>query len=170
MKVKLMSLVVATLFFFSCGTTYTSTSSNAAYGLPDKVRTNFVVLYPDATNVAYTQFDAATVPIDWELTGWPALASDDYAVNFDQGGRRYTAWFDSDGAWIGTTYSVNSTMLPSAVSTLLRDKYDGYTVESIQRESWKDQSAYEIKLKNADDSKVKLLVDMNGNILKQKSE
>jgi len=170
MKVKLLSLVLATLLFVSCGTTYTSTTSNAAYGLPENVRTNFVVLYPDATNVTYTQFNAATVPIDWELTGWTALDTDDYAVSFDQGGRKYYAWFDSNGAWVGTAYPVNSTMLPSAVSALLQNQYDGYTIESIQREAWKDQGAYEIKLKNTDDSKLKLLVDTNGNILKQKTE
>lgn len=170
MKLKLLSLVLATVLFFSCGTTYTSTTSNAALGLPENVRNSFVTLYPDATNVTYTKYDAATVPIDWEMTGWTALDAEDYLVNFDQGNQKYYAWFDSNGAWVGTVYAVNATMLPSAVSTLLKEKYDAYTIESIQRETWKDQSAYEIKLKNAEDAKVKLLVDVNGNILKEKSE
>src|SRR5215218_2870973 len=135
MKLKIMSLVLATALFVSCGTTYTSTTSNAAYGLPANIRTNFTALYPDATNVTYTQFDAATAPIDWELNGWTALDANDYAVSFDMGGRKYTR----------------------------------YNIESVQKESWKEQTAYEVKLKN-DMGNVKLLVDSNGNVLKEKTK
>ncbi len=169
MKCKLLSLAAATILFFSCGTTYTSTTSNAAMGLPQNVRNSFITLYPDASNVSYTHFDAATAPIDWELAGWTALGTNDYVVTFDQGNQKYYAWFDANGAWVGTAYAVNATMLPLAVSNLLREKYDAYTIESIQRESWKDKSAYEIKLKSTDDTKVKLLVDASGNIIKEKS-
>lgn len=170
MKLKLMSLVLATVLFFSCGTTYTSTTSNAAMGLPANIRTNFIAMYPDATNVTYTQYDAATVPIDWELNGWTALDANDYVVSFDMGGRQYHTWYDSDGVWVGTTTAVNSTMLPSAISTLLKTNYDSYSIESIQKETWKEQTAYELKLKGTDDTTVKLLVDTNGNIIKQKAD
>ncbi|MGZ3838419.1 MAG: PepSY-like domain-containing protein [Flavisolibacter sp.] len=169
MKFKLMSLVAATVLFFSCGTTYKSTSSNAAYGLPSNIRTNFTAMYPDATNVTYTHFDATAAPVDWELNGWNALDTTASAVNFDMGGRKYTAWYDAKGTWVGTAYALNYTMLPPAVGTLLQQKYDGYNVESVQKETWKDQTAYEIKLKN-DTGKLKLLVDPGGNVLKQKTE
>ncbi len=164
-----MSLVLATALFVSCGTTYTSTTSNAAYGLPANIRTNFTALYPDATNVTYTQFDAATAPIDWELNGWTALDANDYAVSFDMGGRKYTTYYDSNGAWVGTASAINYTMLPPAVSTLIQTKYTGYNIESVQKESWKEQTAYEVKLKN-DMGNVKLLVDSNGNVLKEKTK
>jgi len=170
MKVKLLSLVLATILFVSCGTTYTSTTSNAAYGLPANIRSNFTALYPDATNVTYTHYDAATVPIDWELAGWTALDAEDYVVTFDMGGRKYNTWYDSNGAWVGTATAVNYTMLPSAISSLLQTKYTSYSIESVQKETWKDQTAYELKLKGIDDSKIKLLVDANGNILKEKAK
>ena len=41
-------------------------------------------------------------------------------------------------------------------------------IENVQREMWSGKTAYEIKLKKTDDDKVKLLVDSNGMILKQK--
>ena len=58
-------------------------------------------------------------------------------------------------------------MLPYAVNTLFQDKYKDYTIESAQREMWGTQTAYEVKLKNSD-SNMKLLIDSQGNILKQK--
>jgi hypothetical protein len=170
MKLKVLSLVLATVFFFSCGTTYNSTTSNAAYGLPSNIRTGFIAKYPDATNVTYTQYDAANAPIDWELNGWSPLTNSDYTVSFDMGGRKYNAWYTSNGAWVGTTYAITDyTTLPYAVNTMLKDKYKDYTIESAQRESWKDQVAYELNLVNGD-AKMKVLVDANGNVLKEKTK
>ena len=169
MKMKFLSLVLASALFVSCGTTYTSTTSNAAYGLPANIRTNFIALYPDAKNVTYTQYNATTAPVDWELNGWTALDSSDYVVNFDMGGRKYTTWYDSNGAWVGTASALEDyTQLPYSITTLLRDKYNGYAIESVQKESWKDQTAYELKLKN-DTGSLKLLVDSKGNVLKEKT-
>lgn len=169
MKLKLMSLVAATAFIFSCGTTYTSTTSNAAYSLPQNIRTSFTAMYPDATNVTYAHYDAATAPIDWELNGWPVLDTTAGVVSFDMGNRKYTTWYDANGAWVGTSSVINYTMLPPAVSNLLQTKYDGSSIEAVQKETWKDQTAYELKLKNTDNSTTKLLVDPSGNIIKEKT-
>ena len=52
---------------------------------------------------------------------------------------------------------------------MLKDKYKDYTIESAQRESWKDQAAYELNLANGD-TKLKVLVDANGNVIKEKTK
>jgi hypothetical protein len=52
---------------------------------------------------------------------------------------------------------------------MLKDKYKDYTIESAQRESWKDQVGYELILVNGD-TKTKVLVDANGNVLKEKAK
>lgn len=172
MKLKILSLVAAAgLFFASCGTTYQTTSDNAAYNVnvPTNIRGNFAASYPDATNVVWNSFDVNVVPVDWELTGWTALGADDFAVTFDMGGNRYYAWYDASGNLIGSAYAVNDhSRLPLAVSNLLKDKYSTYTIDGIQREMWGSQTAYEIKLKGNDDTKIKLLIDTNGNIIKEK--
>jgi hypothetical protein len=173
MKVKLMSLVIAAFLFFSCGTTYTSTSDNAAYNVtvPAGIRSSFSAQYPDATTVVWNNYDAATVPVDWELNGWTALDNDDYAVTFNMGNDKYYSWYDANGNWIGSAYSITDySKLPYVVNTMLKDKYNTYTIESVEKESWGNQTAYEVKLKNSDDSKLKLLVDADGNILKQKAD
>lgn len=172
MKLKIMSLVTAMVLLLSCGTTtQTSTSSNPAYDVPATIQTSFTTQYPTATNVVWSGYDVAMVPIDWELTDWATLDNNDYVVRFDMDNENYYAWYDSDGNWVGSAYVVNDqSTLPSAVSNLLTKKYSGYTIEKVQKEMWKDRMAYEIKLKNADDSKVKVLVDGSGNILKEKNK
>lgn len=177
MKWKALSLFAATGFFFACSTpntattstTATSTSTNTAYDVPASLQSSFNTRYPGASTVVWSRYDATAVPIDWELSGWDAMDANDYAVTFNMGGDNYYAWYDSEGNWIGSSYALRDmSKLPQSVNTLIQTKYSGYTIEKVDREMWKDQMAYEIKLKNGDNSKVKLLVDANGNVLKEK--
>ena len=175
MKNRIFSVaMVAALVFAACSeprntTTISSTSSNAAYSPPNNLQTVFVAQYPTASNVVWAQYDATLVPIDWDLAGWSAIDANDYAVTFVMDGQPYIAWYDSDGTWIGSTYVIDDyTRLPAAVQTTLNTKYAGYAIQKVHREVWKDQLAYEIKLKKTDDDKVKLLIDENGNVVKEK--
>src|SRR3982751_6438214 len=105
MKVRILSLLAAAAIITSCSTTQTSTSDNAAYGgMPATIRMDFERHYPDATNITWTTYDAAALPIDWELTDWAILDNDDYVVRFDMGSDNYYAWYDANGNWIGSTY------------------------------------------------------------------
>lgn len=175
MKNSLFGAAVAAAFLFAaCGTpretnTISSTSNNPAYSTPSNVQSVFVAQYPNATNATWASYDVAVVPIDWTMTGWSALDATDHAVSFDMDGQRYYAWYDSDGTWVGSTYVIDDyTRLPAAVQSVITTKYSGYTIQKVHQEMWKDQMAYEIKLKKTDDDKVKLIVDNNGNILKEK--
>ena len=174
MKNRIFSVAMAAaLIFAACGeprnTTISSTSTNPAYSVPDNINSVFVKQYPAASNVVWAQYDATIVPIDWELAGWSALDKDDYAVSFNMDGQPYVAWYDSDGTWIGSTYMIDDyTKLPAAVQTVLNTKYTGYAIQKVHQELWKDKQAFEIKLKKTDDDKVKLLIDKDGNIIKEK--
>ena len=174
MKLQLMSMVAAITLLLSCGTTTTtsSTSSNAAMNVPAGIRASFEGQYPTATNVVWTSYDATVVPIvDWELAGWPVIDAGDYVVRFNMDNQDYYAWYDGGGDWIGTAYVVNDyKTLPDAVTNTINTQFSGYAIEGVQREFWKDKTAYEIKLKKNNDDKVKLLVDANGSILKQKNK
>jgi hypothetical protein len=157
----------------ACGTprdnTLSTTSSNPAYAAPAIIQTTFTTQYPAATNVTWAAYDVALVPIDWEMTGWTVLDPADHAVTFDMDGQRYLAWYDSDGNWIGSTYALSDySKLPSAVQSAINSKYSGYTIQKVHQEMWKDRMAYEVKLKKTDDDKVKLLIDDQGNIIKEK--
>jgi hypothetical protein len=168
MKLKFLGLVTAMVLLLSCGSTRTSTSENYAYGVPDNIHTGFIAQYPNAANIAWARYDAANLPIDWEMTGWTPMQSDDYVVQFNLDDENYYAWYDRNGNWIGSSYTVrNNASLPAAVSNLLSTQFGGYTIEKIDREFSRDRIAYEIKLRN-DENKVKLLVAEDGTILKQK--
>ena len=172
MKLRMMFPVAAALVLLSCGSTKTttSTSTNSAYNVPSTIQTSFTTQYPTANNVVWSAYDVATVPVDWELTSWTTLSPTDHAVTFDLDGNKYHAWYDANGNWIGSAYAVtNTTSLPAAINSTITNRYPGYTIDQVQREMWKDHMAYEVKLKNGD-NKVKLLVDENGNVLKEKTK
>jgi hypothetical protein len=180
MKLTFLSCIAAMALLVSCETsrtattsttptTTTSTADNAAFGAPTGMQTTFSTQYPNASAVTWSRYDAAATPIDWELTDWPALTTNDYVVTFNMGNDRYYAWYTANGQWVGTAHAVTDhNTLPEGVRNVLNTQFTGYKIDKIERELWKDRLAYEIKLKRGDDDKVKLLIDSNGTILKQK--
>lgn len=173
MKLKILSLVAAAgIFFASCGTTYRSTSDNAAYNVnvPAHIRSDFAIAYPNATNVVWNSYDMNNVPIDWDLAGWNTLGNEAYAVTFNMGNDQYYAWYDANGNLIGTTTVVTDySKVPYAVTNMLHEKYSGYNIDWIGREIAGSKTNYEVKLSQGD-NKLKLLVDSNGNVLKEKTK
>ena len=172
MKLNILILAVGIAAFASCGPSYRvtdqSTVSTDTVSVPSGIRSSFATQYPTAANITWSTYDAINVPIDWDLNGWPTLDQGDYVAIFNINNDKYYAWYDSDGTWIGTAYAVSDyKSLPSAINTMLNDKFPGYTISSVNREMQKDHLAYEIQLKNGD-SRAKVLVDENGNIIKQK--
>jgi len=166
-----MSLIAAAgLFLASCSTSYNTTTDNAAYNVdvPTGIRSSFAIAYPDATNVVWNRYDMNNVPIDWELAEWNTLGANDYAVTFNMGNDQYYAWYDANGNLIGTVTVVNDySRLPYAVNTTLREKYSGYTLDSVEKEMVGSKTAYELKLSQGD-NRIKLLVDSDGTVLKEK--
>jgi len=132
--------------------------------VPATTQTAFVTRYPTATNVQWKMYNENSIPIEWSLTDWPVMDDRDYVVTYRVDDNDYYAWYDTDGTWIGSTYMVRDyNSLPPAVNTLISSKYPGYTVSSANMEYWKDRTAYQVELKNGN-TKVKMLVDPNGNI------
>jgi len=168
MKLKILSLVAGVAFMVSCGPSYEVTSPTVGIDVPSGTVKVFTNQYPSATNVVWSSYDAAAVPIDWELAGWPMLDNGDYLVKFNMDNDDYYAWYDNDGNWIGTAMVISDyKRLPASINTMLSTDYPGYTITSVRREYKKDNMAYELQLKSGD-SKMKLLVDENGNVIKKK--
>jgi len=166
----LISLSITLLV--SCGTTNnTSVSENAALGAPDRIQTVFSNQYPRAKYIMWNRYNANTPTIlDWEFAGWPAIDETDYTVRFTLDTFNYHAWYDGGGEWIGSAYVIRTAKaLPDAVNNTLKAQFGTYQFDSAVREFKKDDEAYEIKLKNGEANKLKLLMDGNGNILKQKA-
>lgn len=154
----------------SCGPSYRVTNgSTVGIDVPVVVQKTFTTAYPAATDVVWAPYDVSVVPIDWDLTGWPAMDQGDYVVTFNMNNDKYYAYYDANGDWIGTAYVVTDyKSLPSGINAMISDKYPGYTITNVDRVMQKDRMAFEIQLKSGN-SKAKLLVDENGNIIKQKT-
>lgn len=168
MKLSNFLVVAAMLGFAACSSPYRATDGTVLVA-PAGVQTAFVTQYPTATNVVWTNYDGTLVPIEWDMTGWTVLDDNDYLVRFDVDNEPYYAWYDDSGNWVGTAYVVKDyNTLPSGISTTLTNQYSGYTISGVNREYHKDRMLYEVELKNSN-TKVKLLMDGSGNIVKQKS-
>ena len=171
MKLKTLLAVAAIGMFAACETPYQATDTSVVV-VPDNTQRAFVVQYPASSNIAWTYYDPSVVVLnDWDLAGWQVLDANDYAVRFDMDGENYYAWYDSDGNWIGTATVVKDySRLPVVINTTLTREYQGYTIHSVNREFYKDKSAYEVTMKRSDGTKVVALIDNDGNILKYKTK
>jgi hypothetical protein len=164
-------LVAGTLgLFAACHTPYRATDTTVVVA-PSGTQAAFIAQYPSASNVVWTHYDQAMVmPIDWDMAGWTALDERDYVVRFNVNNEDYYAWYDENGDWIGTAYVVKDyKTMPTIVSDAVSRQFPGYTISGVTRQFQKQTALYEVELKNSD-TKVKLLVDGNGNIVKQKSK
>jgi hypothetical protein len=169
MKLKPFLAVAAVVILAACGTPYRATDTGVVV-VPESTQRAFVVQYPSSTNATWSYYNQDVVILnDWELSGWAVPDERDYVVQFDQDNEKYYAWYDSDGTWIGTAYVVRDySRLPVVVTTTLARDYADYSISSVNREYYKDRNAYEIVMKRADGSKVVLLVDNDGRVLKSK--
>lgn len=175
---NLMAMLVASIALLaSCSrNTYKATDATVVTTVPADTRTTFLAQYPNATNVVWMNYDANNslyMPIDWELTGWAPMDANDYVVSFDMNGDKYYGYYDTNGDWIGTAYVVsnynNYSSLPGTVISALNREFPGYGITSVTKEYHKDKMLYEVELKNST-NKTKLLIDYNGNIVKQKTK
>jgi hypothetical protein len=167
---RFIFLIAITSLLLSCSSSNNSTSSNAAYDAPGSIKAVFNSQYPKAYHASWSAYDANSPTIlDWELADWPQLRTNDYTVRFSLDTFNYYAWYNTDGDWIGSAYTIKSpNALPDAVNNTVKAQFSAYSFDGAVREFWQDKEAYEIKLKNGEANKIKLLIDANGNILKQK--
>ena len=170
MKIKILMLAAGMAVLASCGPSYRVTEgSTVGIDVPAGVKTTFVSAYPTASDVVWVMYDASTVPVDLELTGWPDMDRSDYVATFYMNGDKYYAYYDPNGDWIGTAYAITDfTALPTPINTMITSKYAGYTITHVDRVMQKDRIAYEVQLKNGN-SKSKIFVDENGKIIKEKT-
>ena len=162
-------LAAAAIVLAACESPYRAT--NTVYLAPEGIRTSFVTQYPTASNVVWSHYDPTVVSIvDWELNGWQPLNESDYTVRFYQDNDEYYAYYDDNGDWVGTVYVLRDYhTMPVVINDAITTRYPGYTITTVNKEFQKDRVAYEVELKNST-TKVKLLVDSNGNIIKERSK
>ncbi|WP_462254518.1 PepSY-like domain-containing protein [Ferruginibacter sp.] len=133
------------------------------------IKTKFETKYPKATEVQWTKYESVPMDLDWELTGWPALDTMDYAAKYTIDNTDYWTWYTPEGEWIATVSTINVAGVPDAVNKTLQSQFEGYTVTSVNKENDKNRTAYEVKMEKGED-KMKALIDEKGNIMKKKGK
>ena len=168
MKLNAILILAAVGTLAACGTPYRATDTTL--GVPDNTQRTFITQYPNSSDVVWAMYDPNVVVLnDWELTGWQTLDETDYVVRFNMDGEQYYAWYDNDGSWVGTAYVVRDyNALPAGINTSLRTLYPSHTITSAHREYYSDRNLYEVVMKAEDGTKVVLLVDNDGNVIKKK--
>ena len=145
-------------------------SSSASVAAPAAVESVFTKQYVGATNIVWSAYDSlAATPIDLRLTGWKKMDAEDHMVKFDYKDENYFAWYDNNGKWIGSAYTMKDlSKLPPAVNTAvnnaIKSRYKEYNVSQVNREMQTGKKpVYEVELMK-DDSKVRMLVTTEGKI------
>ena len=147
----------------------TMDSASAGTQVPENIQSAFTTQYSSASNATWSAYDSlAAVPIDLRLSGWKKMDAEDYMVKFDFEGDTYYAWYDSDGKWVGSAYTMNDfTKLPSAVNSAvnnaIKKRYTDYNISQVNREFQKGKKAYEVELTKGDE-KVRMLIGEDGKI------
>lgn len=169
MKLKIFAVAAGLTSLVACGPTYQATDETLTVEVPTTIQSSFTADYPNAVNVVWLRYDQVPAPIDWELSGWTVLDANDYVVRYDMDGSNYYTYYDSDGNLIGTAYVITDyKLLPAAVSSTISTQYSGYSITSVHKEMQKDRLAYEVQLETST-TKVKALIDANGNVIKAKT-
>ncbi len=107
---------------------YTSSFAGTA---PDAVKKSFEKKFPKATKISWGK-ESAT---EWE-------------AEFTLDGKKVSANFAQDGAWVETENKIAITALPKAVASAIKSKYAGWTItEADQTETAKNGTVYEADLK-----------------------
>ena len=168
MKLKtFLTAAVVALLFTACSTTYRATDTGVLISA-DATKA-FDQQYPTATNMVWSNYNPDVVIIsDWDLADWVIISDDDYMVQFDMDGEKYYAWYDSDGAWVGSAYVINDfTTLPYEIRTSIYSKFPDFTITKANREFYGDRTAYEVGLKRGDEKRVALIGE-DGMVIKSK--
>jgi hypothetical protein len=153
------------------GTTTTTTTSETRTTtviVPEKTKKSFTTRYPKASKVTWSKYHN-DAPIDWDMTGWPAIDTTDYVANFNDAGSDYWSWYNPNGDWIGTAATVPPAELPAPVNNSIKSNYADYEVTTVTEVIDPSRTAYEVQL-GGKKGKTKILYDANGNIIKKKEK
>ncbi len=187
MKKKLMGFTaIAMTILMGCNNADTKTANTDTVTVKEKtkevvteyktvevdpvIQTKFVEKYPTASNVQWVRYrDAPVTDNDWDITDWYTVDTMDYAARYVVDNKEYWSYFTPKGEWISTYSDIQSSEVPAALNKTLLNQFPEYKITFVNKENYKNKTAYKVKLENGD-NKMKVVMDENGNIMKQKGK
>lgn len=116
---------------------------------PVELVTLFNQRFPDATRVE-----------------WGSENADEWEAEFNMGGKKMSASFDSLFAWIDTETEISEKELPAAVLNSLNAKFSGYEKSLVEIYESPEIKGFELSLRKNETS-VEVIFDNNGKIIKR---
>lgn len=139
------NLKIAALAIFATATM--SAQDLKTSDVPSTLANNFQKSYATATEV------------EWEMDG------DNYKVEFDVNKMEHEIWYSKDGTVVKTESEISESELPGAIASVIKNKYAGYKVDSIEMTESNGQKQYEVELEKGWTNEVKVVFDATGKVV-----
>lgn len=139
------NLKIAALAIFATATM--SAQDLKTSDVPSNLTNNFQKSYANATGV------------EWEMDG------DNYKVEFDVNKMEHEIWYSKDGTVVKTESEISESELPSAIKSVIKNKYADYKVDSIEMTESNGEKNYEVELEKGWTKEVKVVFDSTGKVM-----
>jgi hypothetical protein len=97
---------------------------------------------------------------------WGSESANEWEAEFNMGGKKMSACFDTLSAWIDTETEISEKELPAAVLNTLNDEFAGYKKGLIEIYESPEIKGFELGLGKGETS-VEVIFDGNGKIIKK---
>jgi uncharacterized membrane protein YkoI len=114
---------------------------------------------PTNLTESFQKAHANATDAEWEMDG------SNYKVEFDVNKMEHEIWYDKDGAIVKSEKEVVEKELPSAISSVIKSKYIGYKIDSIDMTESNGKSTYEVELEKGWTKEIKVTFDDTGAVL-----
>lgn len=102
---------------------------------------------------------ANTTEVEWEMD------DDNYKVEFDVNKMEHEIWYSKDGTVVKTESEISESELPSAIKSVIKNKYADYKVDSIEMTESNGEKNYEVELEKGWTKEVKVVFDATGKVM-----
>lgn len=139
------NLKIAALAIFATATM--SAQDLKTSDVPSNLTNNFQKSYANAAGV------------EWEMDG------DNYKVEFDVNKMEHEIWYSKEGTVVKTESEISESELPGAITSVIKNKYADYKVDSIEMTESNGQKNYEVELEKGWTKEVKVVFDATGKVM-----
>ncbi|GGK24831.1 hypothetical protein GCM10007962_18840 [Yeosuana aromativorans] len=97
---------------------------------------------------------------------WDKENETEWEAEFKMDGIKYSANFDTDGAWKETEHKVKSSEVPEQIKTALTTAFPDSKIEDIEVSDTKSGRFYEFMIEKGE-TDMEIVIDSKGNIVKK---
>lgn len=141
------NLKLATLAIFA--TAAMSAQDLKMNEVPTNLADTFKKEYPKATDV------------EWEME----MAN--YKVEFEINRMDHEIWYSKEGKVMKSEMELKESDLPAAIASVLKSKYAGYKVDSVEMTEENGTKTYEVDLEKGWNEELDLVFSANGEVLSE---